>query len=77
MNTCPIFVNYYNAEDDDPEVKYMEIDQFPKQIFLNSVQLNNGEGKDFYYLGEVTVDSTSVQNDILIDKEKSYNVALQ
>ena len=39
------------------------------------VKKHNGEGKDFYYLGEGIIDSTSAKNDNLIDKEKSYSVA--
>ena len=39
------------------------------------VKKHNGEGKDFYYLGEVTVDSNSAENDTLIDQGKIYNVA--
>ncbi|MER2260920.1 MAG: DUF3427 domain-containing protein, partial [Psychrobacillus sp.] len=39
------------------------------------VKKHNGEGKDFYYLGEVEVDPKSAQNDTLIDKGKEYSVA--
>ncbi|MGG0656895.1 DUF3427 domain-containing protein [Rummeliibacillus pycnus] len=39
------------------------------------VKKHNGEGKDFYYLGKVTVDESSAKNDQLVDKGKSYNVA--
>ena len=39
------------------------------------VKKHNGEGKDFYYLGEVEVDPKSAQNDTLIDKGKAYSVA--
>lgn len=102
MNTCPIFVNYHKAEEDDSEVKYMDEFLSPdifkwcstknrkitaKDIapIVNSSEANiavhlfvkkhNGEGKDFYYLGEVTVDSSSAQNDSLVDKGKTYSVA--
>ncbi|WP_371256501.1 DUF3427 domain-containing protein [Psychrobacillus sp. FJAT-21963] len=102
MNTCPIFVNYHKAEEDDSEVKYMDEFLSPdifkwcstknrkitaKDIapIVNSSEANiavhlfvkkhNGEGKDFYYLGEVTVDSSSAQNDSLLDKGKTYSVA--
>ncbi|MEK3993462.1 DEAD/DEAH box helicase [Psychrobacillus sp. FSL K6-2365] len=39
------------------------------------VKKHNGEGKDFYYLGEVMVDSDSAENDTLMDQGKVYNVA--
>ncbi|MGG0663212.1 DEAD/DEAH box helicase [Viridibacillus arvi] len=38
------------------------------------VKKHNGEGKDFYYLGNVKVDESSAINDHLIDKGKAYNV---
>lgn len=39
------------------------------------VKKHNGEGKVFYYLGKVMVDSDSAENDTLMDKGKVYNVA--
>jgi len=45
------------------------------EIFVHLfVKKHNGEGKDFYYLGEVTVDSNSAENETLIDQGKVYNV---
>ncbi|MBK3493781.1 DEAD/DEAH box helicase [Viridibacillus sp. YIM B01967] len=38
------------------------------------VKKHNGEGKDFYYLGNVKVDESSAINDQLVDKGKAYNV---
>lgn len=54
-----------------------------KQIIYSSEQniqvllftkKHNGEGKDFYYLGEVAVNPDSAKNDILIEDGKEYSV---